>query len=31
MSPATTPADIDAHTNLFACAARELDGRHVEW
>jgi glutamate-1-semialdehyde aminotransferase len=31
MSPATTPADIDAHTNLFASAARELDGRHVEW
>jgi hypothetical protein len=24
MSPATTPADIDAHTKVFAAATREL-------
>jgi hypothetical protein len=24
MSPATTEADIDAHSNLFAAATREL-------
>jgi len=24
MTPATTEADIDAHTNLFASATREL-------
>jgi len=24
MSPATTEADIDAHTKVFAAAAREL-------
>jgi hypothetical protein len=24
MSPATTPADIDTHTKIFASATREL-------